>query len=458
MRRALLTLAVLASAIALGQGPTDHVVTAKRALILGEPRIAVGQQVYSYSTSPSGRYLVAVREVPNPAPVDLQRQFVPEPLGKQIVVWDSLTGQTKEIALDDEAFLQTLRVEWFLGTDRAVVTLTYRYMSANPIIYGERRPRGATETPGRDAFLLDPAKASLQRLASVKREFGEDWRISLSPVAPLAVKATTVYGEYGPDRLTLQTLSADGTWGTEVRLPEEMVMMGESGWSPDGLTFQALVSQRAENRQFEKRVLLFSPTTREFQVVNPPVPQYSPPVAESDVALSREVTLLEEAAGPRSVQTWWLKSATPSERTATLVSEHATHARLPTGEKFVAYVVNGTVFTRQIIELDLRQFREARQAALKAEAISKAKQAALAALMYAADYNDTLPPGLDPMKDLLPYVRNASVLEGFEMVFGGGSLLGVEDPSSTVLGYITTDYGRAVAYLDGHVKWETGNG
>jgi hypothetical protein len=136
------------------------------------------------------------------------------------------------------------------------------------------------------------------------------------------------------------------------------------------------------------------------------------------------------------------------------VSEHATHALLPTGEKFVAYVVNGTVFTRQVIELDLRQFREARLAALKTEAISKAKQAALAAIMFSADHDNSLPPGLDPMKDLLPYVRNASVLEGFEMVFGGGSLLGVEDPTNTVLGYIQTDYGRAVAYLDGHVKWE----
>ena len=454
MRRAFLTLTVLASAAAFGQAPTDHVVTAKRALILGEPRIAVGQLVYSYSTSPSGRYLVAVREVPNPAPVDLQRQFVPEPLGKQIVVWDSQTGQTKEIALDDETFLQTLRVEWFLGTDRAVVSLTYRNTSANPIISGERRPLRATETPGKDAFLLDPAKVTLHRLASVKREFGEDWRISLSPVAPLAVKATTVYGEFDQDHLTLQTLNPGGTWGTEVRLPKEMVMLGESGWSPDGRTFQVVVTQQTERRTYEKRVLLFHPTDGGFEVVNPPVPQFSPPVSESDVSLSREVTSLEEAAGPRSVQTWWLKSATPSERTATLVSEHAVHALLPASEKFVAYVINGTVFTRQIIELDLRQFREARMAALKAEAISKAKQAALAAIMYSVDHDDTLPPGLDPMRDLLPYAKNSSVLEGFEVVFGGGSMLDVKDPSNTVLGYIQTDYGRAVAYLDGHVKWE----
>jgi prepilin-type processing-associated H-X9-DG protein len=33
-------------------------------------------------------------------------------------------------------------------------------------------------------------------------------------------------------------------------------------------------------------------------------------------------------------------------------------------------------------------------------------------------------------------------------------MLEVGDPTNTVLGYIQTDYGRAVAYLDGHVKWE----
>jgi hypothetical protein len=449
-----LPLAFLACASALGQGPTDHVVTAKRALLLGEPRIAVGQNVCSYSTSPSGRYLVAVREVPSPAPVDFQRQFVPPPLGKQIVVWDSQTGQTKEIALDEETLLQTLRVEWFLGTDRAVVSLTYRNTSANPIISGERRPHQATETPGKDAFLLDPAKASLQKLASVKRDFGEDWSISLSPVAPLAVKATSVSGERGPDHLALQTLHPDGKWGAEVRLPNEMVVLGESGWSPDGRTFQVVVTQQTEGRTYEKRVLLFYPTTGSFETVNPPVAQFSPPVVESDVLLSRDVTSLEEAAGPRSVQTWWLKSTAPSERPATLVSEHAVYALLPAGEKFVAYVVNGTVFTRQIVELDLRQYREARMAAVKTEAISKAKQAALASIMYSVDHDDSLPPGLDPMRDLLPYAKNSSILEGFEVEFGGGSLLDVKDPSTTVLGYIQTDYGRAVAYIDGHVKWE----
>ncbi|MEX2243091.1 MAG: hypothetical protein WD716_04500 [Fimbriimonadaceae bacterium] len=457
MRRAFLTLAVLASAFALGQGPTDHVVTAKRALILGEPRIAVGQQVQSYSTSPTGRYLVAVREVPSPAPVDLQRQFVPPPLGKQIVVWDSQTGQTKEIALSDETLLQTLKVDWFQGTDRAVVSLTYRNTSANPIVSGERRPVGATERPGMEGFLLDPAKASLQRLASTKREFGEDWSMNVSPVAPFAVKATTVFGKYGPDGLAMQTLSANGTWGPEVRLPKELVALGERGWSPDGLTFQAVVTQQTERLRPEKRVLLYSPTTGSYEIVNAPVAQFSPQVVESDVALSREVTALDEAAGPRSVLTWWIKSTTPTEQATVLVSEHAVHAVLPKGEKFVAYVFNGAVFTRQIFELDLKQFREARMAALKTEAISKAKQAVLAAIMYSSDHGDALPPGLDPMRDLLPYVRNSSVLEGFEMVFGGGSLLDVKDPANTVLGYIQTDYGRAVAYLDGHVKWETGN-
>jgi hypothetical protein len=252
----------------------------------------------------------------------------------------------------------------------------------------------------------------------------------------------------------LQALTPDGKWGPEVKLPPDYHGIEQVGWSADGSVFQALVVTGRNRSSDEKKVVAFAPLLGTYEIVNPPVPQFSPPVTETDVALSREVTALQEAAGPRSVQTWWLKSTTPSEQTAVLVSEHATHALLPTGEKFVAYVVNGTVFTRQILEMDLRQFREARLAALRTEALSKAKQAALAALMYSADYNNTLPPGLDPMKDLLPYVKNASVLEGFEMVFGGGSMLEVVDHANTVLGYIQTDYGRAVAYLDGHVKWE----
>jgi prepilin-type processing-associated H-X9-DG protein len=50
-------------------------------------------------------------------------------------------------------------------------------------------------------------------------------------------------------------------------------------------------------------------------------------------------------------------------------------------------------------------------------------------------------------------VKNSSILEGFVYTFKGGKLSDVDKPAETVLGYIEGPGGRAVAYLDGHVKW-----
>jgi prepilin-type processing-associated H-X9-DG protein len=98
-----------------------------------------------------------------------------------------------------------------------------------------------------------------------------------------------------------------------------------------------------------------------------------------------------------------------------------------------------------------------KESASKAVAISDAKQVALAALMYAADYDDVLPANLGG-ELLEPYLKNGSIFDGFVFVFGGGDLKKVADPASTVLGYKDGPGGRAVAYLDGHVVWEKAGG
>jgi prepilin-type processing-associated H-X9-DG protein len=98
-----------------------------------------------------------------------------------------------------------------------------------------------------------------------------------------------------------------------------------------------------------------------------------------------------------------------------------------------------------------------RDGAARAETLSKAKQVALGLMMLAADNDDTISADFK-LSDLAPYLRNNSILEGFVMVFTGGSLRDVKDPANTVLGYTEGPGGRAVAYMDGHVKWEKTGG
>ncbi len=120
----------------------------------------------------------------------------------------------------------------------------------------------------------------------------------------------------------------------------------------------------------------------------------------------------------------------------------------------VAYCSQGMVFVRPMAEMPLAAFLAAKEAAERTAMISNAKQIATACMIYAADNDDQLPSNAGKWQDnLLPYLKNSKMMEGFVLSFKGGNLLKVEDPANTILGYIPGKGGRAVAYVDGHVKW-----
>jgi hypothetical protein len=142
-----------------------------------------------------------------------------------------------------------------------------------------------------------------------------------------------------------------------------------------------------------------------------------------------------------------------------LVVKHSDAAIVSPGEKFVAYVVDGALFARTIVEITVEQYESMILAAERALLINKGKQVGLAFHMFAADNDDTIPPGFDPKTDLMPYIKNADMLEGFVLVFQGGELTKVQNPAEAVMGYIEGPGGRAVVYMDSHVKWiPTGGG
>ncbi len=120
----------------------------------------------------------------------------------------------------------------------------------------------------------------------------------------------------------------------------------------------------------------------------------------------------------------------------------------------VAYVSQGMVFVRPMAEMPLAAYLEAKEAADRTKLVSNAKQVATGMMIYAADNDDNLPSNQGKWQDgLIPYLKDRSLMDGFVMVFKGGNMLKVEDPANTILGYIPGKGGRAVAYVDGHVKW-----
>ena len=123
----------------------------------------------------------------------------------------------------------------------------------------------------------------------------------------------------------------------------------------------------------------------------------------------------------------------------------------PNGDA-VAYRHQGAVMVRRLIRLPRKAFDDARLAALKTLAISNAKQAATALILYANDCDDNYPSQGDYDK-IAPYLKNNAIMDAFSYTFHGGSVAGIEKPADTELGYVAGPGGRAVAYADGHVVW-----
>ena len=120
----------------------------------------------------------------------------------------------------------------------------------------------------------------------------------------------------------------------------------------------------------------------------------------------------------------------------------------------VAFVAHGSLFVRQIVMVDKAEFTRWKEKLEREEAIMAAKQVGLALIMLSADYDDKLPSNsADWQKMASPYLKNKDAIGRFVYQFRGGSATDVKEPSKEVMGYVPGPGGRAVTYMDGHVKW-----
>ncbi len=464
MRGVTLLLAAVPATLAWAQmsRTADTVLTPTRALVVVEPLMIVGSFASSMSVSPNGRYLVAQRMIVSTAPISIERPRI-GPEGVELVIWDSATGSTRTIPLPNNAHPQTAQLSWFGGTNKAIVEVAFSN-------YPVRDAEGKEHIVGfaSEAYILDAANGTMRLARDSKDYLTRSWRFVASPLSDVAVEVSAEIERsvpqaviVGSDAVTqktpqfsLRTLSADGTWGPLIKLPATHFVSGRKGWSVDGseLLLECQVYGQPGGRPVPM-VLHFNPATGETYETTGAMASYEPPPSKSDVALERKTIVLEEGSAKRPTQSWWLRSKTETERPVAFVAEHADLAVLPMGDKYIAYLQNGVVFVRQIIELNLQQYESMFSAAQRSALLSNAKQVGLAAIMYAMDHDEVIPDGIDPTRDFMPYLRNEKVLSGFVWVFPGGKLSDIKNPAETMMGYIEGPGGRAVTYMDGHVKW-----
>ncbi len=123
-------------------------------------------------------------------------------------------------------------------------------------------------------------------------------------------------------------------------------------------------------------------------------------------------------------------------------------------QKAVWFVDTFGLYLCDLLPIDSEQLEALLKEAVKADAISRAKQVGTGMMIYGADYDDYLPRSGDWENAVLPYLRSRDLTNGFVYLGNGENLSNLKDPANQVLGYIDTPYGRAIVRMDSSVKWE----
>lgn len=405
----------------------DAVFSEKEAFLMLPPTAISQGETVKLSWSDSGRYLLVLRRDEGITPALLktfftQAQPVPPAPAFSVGLWDARNSkftemwrQSSENGIVDFA--------WFAGTQSALIWLF--------------SPRTQT--------------LSLQRLdaqAGTMRPITEGFLAEAPPVVSLLRPVAAIHGMKVTEgrrgyEATLQFVDASGA------LSKALSRKGGEGamWTSTGLyAYHGRLPQETKWTGIDPATM----SEEELDLV--PKPEFKPP-AQNPVELASASQAISARDTSARLSPIWLRSIVRSKKQFALVCADAQAVELAPDLESIAYVSQGVTMVRPIVRVPRAMVEAAMEAAEKARLISNSKQVALAFLMYSMDHNDTLPGGADALSLIEPYLKNAGISDGFVYTFAGGDLTKVDRPAETILGYIQGPGGRAVAYVDGHVRW-----
>lgn len=120
----------------------------------------------------------------------------------------------------------------------------------------------------------------------------------------------------------------------------------------------------------------------------------------------------------------------------------------------VAYVTAEGVFIRALVKVSLEDLKKIKATQEERVLSERAKMLALGLIMYAADYDDVFPAHAEGVGTVVnPYMRDELDPTGVHFLLAGVDQTKIENPATTVMGYIQGTQGTAFLYADGHVHW-----
>ncbi len=195
----------------------------------------------------------------------------------------------------------------------------------------------------------------------------------------------------------------------------------------------------------EERDVAFAPATPQTApVATKPVAQTKPP-AQTPKSQTGTVFHPLYLAPNDSAEA----SASPGENAA-LLAPDAPGGAILADQSAVLYQSGGAVYATPLVRVKTAAYAALR----KQRAMQQGKQVGLGILMYVQDYDEEYPLSDRFEEGVSPYLRDPSMFSGFTFQRPTAPLAKIPMPATTVMGYVTVPGGRAVVYVDGHVKWE----
>jgi hypothetical protein len=461
---ALLALAVCAlpaSAQSPGEMMERTLVMGDKAYLAFPPALVAGPTVQRIELSSSGKRVLIQRELNNLTPQILDK-LMKNPGGQPppgvisewaLNIWNQDSGRLEEIWRGQPSDVQILDMHWMGTGDAAVISASE---ALPPDKDGHRRRVNAiyrvAGTGGRPKKLIAFDEGGYVEIVPHPLRAQAILKIIMPPQVNPATAETLA------TRSGISFLMPNGVVTPPVQAPAGYTMTGVY-WQAD----KAVVSLFAPPmKKGEKAVRKFAAlpmggtvmvlteiTVKDFETefIRENAPK------KTGLSLTQEPFMLKAGETGLMIRPLWLMGKEMSEKPRALISRSVEGGWLSESGDTVYYKTDGALWSVAIGSMPKEMYLEARAAAERSMLLSNAKQVGLAALMYASDMDDVLPGGGNFQQDLMPYLKNETVMKNFVYTFAGGGLAGVDKPAETELGHVLGPGGRAVVYIDGHAKW-----
>lgn len=433
-------------------GVENFVVYKTRAFAVGAPILVSGPTVQRASWSPDGQFMVIEQMKTDTSVGTVQSAILddtPVRPESSLSVYSLSNGKVSDVFRFDTAPYED-DIQWIPGSDKALVVVT--------------KDSTSEDAPWRTAklYILDAATASIKEFTPWGAMEGDPEAIDVM-ASPTQSYAFVSASFHQPDKRPMATVHGDATSKLILMTADELYVpvnvpdgFGRTMpiWSQDGATAYVLATAPSKDSTPKSAWFTVSLTNGSLTKSSKPSSFYMGGEPGGLITVRDIDQNSTNQKVTKAIHTLWLETLDPDSQNRMLLAGDATNGAVNKTLEAASYLSQGSLYIRPITEVPRSRFDQELAIWKRSQIMNKAKQAGLAFLMFASDNDDTFPSIKDKWETMLePYVKDSSDLDGFVYSYPGGPVTDIRSPWSTQLGYMEGSDGRAVVFIDGHVKW-----